>query len=521
MKKKLPIGIQTFKDIRGENYCYIDKSEHAYNLIEGGRYYFLSRPRRFGKSLFLDTLSEIFKGSRELFEGLYIYEKWDWGTTYPVIKINFNTGNFSTKENILKSVVFQLTSNMKTQGVECDNNGEDYFIGFRELIEKVYEKYNRKVVVLVDEYDKPILDNVADKEMAISARKILRSFYSAIKASDEFLKFVFVTGVSKFSKMNLFSELNNLEDITIDSNYATITGYTHNDLQKTFSEYLEGVDLEKVKKWYNGYNYFGESIYNPFDILLFISKGCEFKNYWWETGNPNFLIEKLKEQNYYIPDLENIIVGEETLNTFDVEKIDAAALLWQTGYLTFDKKIVDDITSGITYKMKIPNLEIQLSLNTLFMDYLTNLGHEKIRIQTNLKTAFVNKDFETFKKSLTTLFASIPYTNYVNNTISNFEGYYSSVVFTCLASLGFDIITEDATNRDRIDMTLKIPDAFVIMEFKVDKKEAALSQIHLKKYYEKYLSAGRDIFLVGISFDSKKKNVAAFEWEKVIPVDNV
>ncbi len=515
MKKKLPIGIQTFEKIIDGNYCYVDKTGIANTLIENGSYYFLSRPRRFGKSLFLDTLAEIFEGNKELFEGLAIYDKWDWDTKYPVIRISFGSGDFGTADSIKKQIYGIIERSCIEFDIPTDEVDKQRGIGdtFYNLIAALYSKFKYKVVILIDEYDKPILDNITNREQATSARDILKNFYSAIKDCDRYIRFVFITGVSKFSKMNLFSGLNNLEDITINEEYGTITGYTHNDLQAVFGEHLKGVDLEKVKRWYNGYNYFSEPIYNPFDILLFISNKCEFNNYWWESGNPGFLIEKLKEQKYYIPDLEEITVSRETLNAFDVDNIDLVALLWQTGYLTFDKKI--EFAGGMQYKMRIPNFEIQASLNSLFADYLTNIKAEKSKKQLSLYQNILDNDFNSFKETLTSLFASIPYNNYANNIIANYEGYYSSVVFTFLASLGFDIISEDTTSKERIDLTLKTENSIVIIEFKVDSKEKPIEQIKIKKYYDKYLNENKDIYLVGVNFCSEEKNISDFLWEKM------
>jgi len=435
-RKKLPIGIQTFRDIRDpkENYVYIDKTGIAYQMIENGKYYFLSRPRRFGKSLLLSTLSEIFKGNKEYFEGLYIYDKWNWEESFPVILINLGSGNYNTTDSINMSIIRVLDRNCILLDIDrdkCYSKNPGFYLG--ELIFHVYEKYHKKVVVLIDEYDKPVLDNIDNKDLSISARSILRSFYSAIKDNDQYLRFVFLTGVSKFSKLNLFSGLNNLEDITIDDRFATITGYTHDDLKEKFSDYTDGVDLEKVKKWYNGYNYFGEPVYNPFDILLFFSKGGEYNNYWWETGNPSFLIEILKQGKHYLPDLENIEVSREVLNAFDVGQIDIVALLWQTGYLTFDKKV--QLLDEVNYKLKVPNLEIQKSLNALFFNYLTNLDRGYGAKKRQFIGSLLENNFNVFQQELKSLFAAIPYDNYVNNNISVYEGYYASVIFAFLSSL--------------------------------------------------------------------------------------
>ncbi len=512
--KKLPIGITTFQDIRDpkENYIYIDKTDLMYDLVNNGKYYFLSRPRRFGKSLFVDTLSDLFGAKKELFEGLHIYNKYDWNEKYPVIKLDFNDGDLKTESGIKKQIHNLLKSNQKHLGVECEDI-DDVSGCFKELIEKTYEKYNQKVVILIDEYDKPILDNINDKEMALIARNILRVFYGVIKGSDKYLKFVFMTGVSKFSKMNLFSGLNNIQDITVMGKYATICGYTHKDVKHHFNEHLKGVDLEELKNWYNGYNYLGTPVYNPYDILLFISNSCEYRNYWWDTGNPSFLIEKLKESSYSIPELESIVVGEETLNSFDIEYIDLIALLWQTGYLTFDEKILN-FDNTYLYKMKLPNKEIQLSLNTLFLKFLTNETTTLIKTKSKLNQD-ITTDLDNLESSLKSLFASIANNNYVKNNMANYEGYYATIVYTYLVSLGYECIPEDVTNIGRIDLTIKLPNRIVIVEFKMDIKETALKQIKEKKYFEKYTSDKKDIFIVGICFDSKEKNITQFEWEKV------
>ncbi|MEA2099242.1 MAG: AAA family ATPase, partial [Campylobacterota bacterium] len=346
------------------------------------------------------------------------------------------------------------------------------------------------------------------------ARDSLRVFYTVMKDQDQYIKFVFMTGVSKFSKMNLFSGLNNLQDITTMQKYSTICGYTHKDIQTTFKQHLEDVDLEKLKEWYNGYNYFGDAVYNPYDILLFISNDCIYKNYWWGTGNPRFLIEKLKTSHYNIPQLENIITNDETLNSFDIEYIDFVALLWQTGYLTFDKKILN-FDDTYLYKLKVPNREIQSSLNMLFLNYLTNRPEDIIENKSKIFYD-IDSDIQNLETTLRTLFASIPYNNYVKNELAHYEGYYATVVYAYLVSLGFPCVAEDVTNKGRIDLTIKLPNRIVIIEFKVDMKEKALKQIKEKKYYEKYKNDNKEIFIVGICFSSEDKNITEFEWEKII-----
>jgi len=509
--KKLPIGIQTFKNIIEEGYVYVDKTPFALKLIEsGGKYYFLSRPRRFGKSLFLTTLKEIFEGNRDLFKGLYIYERYDF-KPHPVIRISFGSGDYSNIESIFSEMRYMLKENMEDLGVSCENL-EDYKLCFKELIRRASKKHREKVVILIDEYDKPILDNILNKDRAREARDILKNFYSVIKDMDEFIRFVFITGVSKFSKLNLFSGLNNLEDITVDTEYADICGYTQKDLETVFSDHLKGANMELISRWYNGYNYFGEKLYNPFDILLFISKKFEFRNYWWSTGSPSFLIDKLREENFYIPALEGARISEEELDAFDMDRIGLLTLFWQTGYLTFKERYTSS-TGRIRYTLTIPNLEVQYALNELFIDYLTGHYNRKLENEDNLIKALIEGDLEYLIESLRSIFASIPYQSYANNIISKYEGYYSSVVYAYLCALGYEVIPEDNTNRGRIDLTLKLPDKVVIIEFKVDSNEDPIEQIENKRYYEKYISINKPIYLLGIKFDSKERNI--LEWNMV------
>ncbi|NPA49074.1 MAG: AAA family ATPase, partial [Thermodesulfobacteria bacterium] len=293
--KKLPIGIQSFEKIRSDNFYYVDKTPFVKRLVErGSGYYFLSRPRRFGKSLFLDTLRQAFLARRELFQGLYLENNWDWSVKYPVIYISFGAGVIEDEEDLLRDIFFILERQQEELGITCKHL-DDYKNCFHELIIRTAEKYRQKVVVLVDEYDKPILDRIENKEIALKIREKLKNFYSVLKDADPYLKFVFITGVTKFSKVSLFSGLNNLKDITIHPEYATICGYTQSEFEHVFADRLKGLDLEEVKRWYNGYSWLGEPVYNPFDILLFLDFR-EFRPFWFETGTPTFLIKLLIEK---------------------------------------------------------------------------------------------------------------------------------------------------------------------------------------------------------------------------------
>ena len=512
--KKLPIGIQTFSKLRDlrANYVYVDKTESIFRLATEGEYYFLSRPRRFGKSVLLSTLHELFSGNKELFSGLYIEDKWDWDTSYPVIRISFGGGLYNTLENFNHQLTRIMADNQERLDIVCSPD-TDIITCFHELIKKSYQKYKQRVVILVDEYDKPILDHIRERELARQNRDYLKGFYGIIKDLDEYIKFVMITGVSKFAKMNLFSGLNNLEDITVDESYGTICGYTHKEVKRYFADYLPGVDISKLQEWYNGYNYFGDPVYNPFDILLFFAKNKEYRPYWWSTGNPSFLIDLLKEQTPYLPELENYIADDIILDSFDVDHIDIVALLWQTGYLTFAEKLEKFET--VYYKLKVPNREVQISLNSLFIDYLTNQRSEKMSFRSDLYNALLAGDVDTFDNTLKSLFAAIPYHNYANKIIEKYEGYYSSVVYAYLASLGIPMIAEDVTNKGRVDLSIHLSDKIYIIEFKVDQRGKALEQILNKGYHEKYLNNAKEIYLIGINFDYTEKNISDFAYEQL------
>ena len=505
--KKLPIGIHTFSKIIEDDYLYIDKTREAYEIICSYQYVFLSRPRRFGKTLFLTTLQSIFEGKKELFKGLYIYDKYDF-EVFPVIRIVFS-GVMSTKESLHDVINRNMRNN--EEDLQCERNEQlSSTERFAALIKNAATKYNKRVVILIDEYDKPILDNITNPEMRNYARDTLKGLYEHIKYNDEYVKFAFLTGVSKFSKVSIFSGLNNIVDISLYPQYGNICGYTQVDLETSFQPYLEGVDMEKVKRWYDGYNFLKDNVYNPFDILNFCATGHAYKNYWFESGSPSFLIKLIQEKNYYVPRLENVSVDEEQLGAFDIERINFEVLLYQSGYLTIDR--VFNVGSRTMYELKIPNLEVKTSLNDRIFNMITDYLQDGVSIQNDTYIALMKGDKDGVKDALYTLFASLPYQNYVNNNISIYEGFYASVVYAFFASLGVSLIGEDTTNRGRIDLTLNMEQKIYIIEFKVGSGDA-LQQIKEKKYFEKYRQQGKDIYLVGINFDKEKRNVSEFTWE--------
>jgi len=507
MLKKLPIGIQTFSKIREGNYLYIDKTKIAFDLINTYEYVFLSRPRRFGKSLFLDTLKNIFEGKKDFFKGLYIYDKWNWQEKYPVIKIDFAGGTVSDRDGLDIRIKYILNDNAERLGVTIDTDTDLPGI-FTNLIKKSFAKFNSKLVVLIDEYDKPILDNVENLQNAEKIRDGLKSLYSVLKEQDRNIKFVFLTGVSKFSRVSIFSGLNNIVDISIDSEFGNICGYTQHDIESEFSLYLKDVDMVKLKLWYNGYNFLGDKVYNPFDILLFIQKGKIYKNYWFETGTPGFLIKLIKKNHYFLPDFENLEVNESLINSFDIEDISIETIMFQTGYLTIKEEI--DSSFEIHYKLIFPNLEVKISFNSYLINHF-NKSSSNVALKSELYNIFESGNVTNLEPVIKRLFAGIAYNNFTKNEIESYEGFYASILYAHFAALGLEIIAEDVTNRGRIDLTVKLNSRVYIFEFKVI-DEDPLKQIKEKRYFEKYPG---EIFLIGIVFSKDERNISQFVWEKV------
>jgi hypothetical protein len=508
--KNLPLGISTLSKLLENNCVYVDKTEYAYNLTSQSGAFFLSRPRRFGKSLFVDTLKEIFEGNQKLFEGLYIHDKWDWSKKYPVIKFDFAEGMLKSRKDLdekINEILFLNETNLGVATVNKSISGR-----FAALIKGAREKYGERVVVLVDEYDKPILDNISELSIAKELRDGMKNLYSVLKSQDANLQFVFMTGVTKFSKVNLFSGLNQLSDITIDDQFSSICGYTDKDLEEYFSEHLSGTNPEEVRNWYNGYNWTGsESVYNPYDILLFLSKKFSFQNYWFETGTPTFLIELFRKNQYFLPDLENIEVFQRTLNSFEIESLHPITLLFQAGYLTIEKTFIE--REKLVYRLKIPNQEVRLALNDYFIEDYTGISADLKSRQDDLYNALSTGNIPSFEQHIRSLFAGIPWRNFTNNDLANFEGYYASVLYAFFASLNAQIIPEDITNRGQADMTILLGNHIYVMEIKVvdnhpEGNNQALQQIIQRNYAEKYRNReGMTVHELGLVFNKTERNL--------------
>ena len=447
--KKLSIGISDFKELIEGSYIYVDKTEYIHKLINSGKYYFLSRPRRFGKSLLISTVEYLFKGKKELFKGLYIQDKFNWEEVYPVIRIDFSK-DILKKEDYKKRVIQELEKNYINNGIEMLEKGEDEISLFEKLIITIYKSYGKQVVVLIDEYDKPILDLIEDIKQAEEVRKQLKAFYSVLKGLDKYIRFVLITGVSKFSKVSLFSGLNQLKDISLDTRYGNICGYTQNELEFYFKDYLQDLNLEEIKEWYNGYYFLQDTLYNPFDILLYLDTK-KFKNYWYETGKTEFLFKLLKNKDYQLPYLNKVYYTNEILDKFDLEYISIEALMFQTGYLTI--KEIKKIDEEEVYILDYPNKEVRQSFNRELLFYITN-EYQTDRTS-KLKIAILQENIEEIKHQLNIFFSSISYEILKN------EYVYQAAIYGLIYSTGFNIIIEDNTSKGRIDLTIIVNNSIV------------------------------------------------------------
>jgi hypothetical protein len=358
---KYPIGIQDFRKLREEGYLYVDKTEHIHDILSGSRYLFLSRPRRFGKSLLLSTLNELYSGSQELFEGLWIEDKWDWAQINPVIWLRFSQIDYQ-KKGLYDALFEEIQRIARSLGIVL--SGATLKDCFNELIGAAHRKYKHKTVLLIDEYDKPIIDFLDAVPQALENRNTLKHLYSVLKDNDSNLQTVFMTGVSAFSKLSIFSDLNNLDNLTFSPSAYTLLGITEGELNRFFPQQMAVADVGKMKRWYNGYSWGGsDRVYNPFSILLFFKEGQQYQNYWFETGTPTFLVKEMKQKQYY--DIEGTQASSADLSNFDIERLNPLTVLFQTGYLTIQKYVEEDLL----YTLDYPNLEVKHSLQQILSDW--------------------------------------------------------------------------------------------------------------------------------------------------------
>ena len=518
--KKMPLGIQTFRDIVEGGYVYVDKTQYIYNLINDASYYFLSRPRRFGKSLLLDTIAEAFGGDKELFKGLYIYDSDFSFDKLPVLRLDMSNISTETPEILKKGLLIDLVSRAKKEGFDIDYGIPSAI--FKALIEGLYEKYNKRVVVLIDEYDKPILDRISDVEIAEGNRDVLREFYGVLKSMDPYLRLTFITGVTKFTKTSVFSGLNNLWDITMTKKYANICGITKEDLRKHFNEHIEylvsldGFDsYERVNdgilEWYDGYSWDGETrVINPFSLLYFF---CEkkFSGFWYASGTPKFLLDLIKNRPDGYTGLNNIEMGEWELDTFDIRKMEAGPLLFQTGYLTV-KSVLPGQAPAV-YLLEVPNFEVRMAFNLHLLAEFTESGNALAgSAYRKIKESLVTGDLQNILITLRALFASIPYEIHMKH-----EYYYHSIFYAIMNLLGFDVDAEVSVSGGRIDAVLELDDKVYVMEFKYENcppdaspeekqklfgkaLDEGIKQIKDRGYTKKYLGSDKEIYQVTFAF---------------------
>ncbi|SFF05798.1 ATP-binding protein [Thermoflexibacter ruber] len=511
--KKLPLGVQDFKKIIEGNYLYVDKTAFIYQLINSASYLFMSRPRRFGKSLLISILQELFRGHKALFAGLWIEDKLAW-EAYPTIVIDFNT--MSYKE---KPLIDELSKQLLLQAKEYEITlkEDNYKHQFTELIRSLSKKYKKRVVVLVDEYDKALTDMLELPDRLDENRRTLKNFYSTIKSEDPYLHFVLLTGVSKFGKISIFSDLNNLLDLTLDQSLTCLFGYTQQELEHYFMPHLEQASkrlatplpdlLETIKYWYNGYSWDGKNtLYNPFSILSFFYH-ARFSNYWFDTGTPTFLTKLLKERKTPSYQLDNLLSDEMGVSYADPERIDAISLLFQTGYLTI--KEADWRAAPPALTLSYPNFEVKESFLKYLLAEYTNFRPNEIStdILARIKKAILGQDWEDFFDVLHAVFASVPYQIFKTE-----EAYFHSLTHVVLKLTDMVVFSEVVTNRGRMDMVLSTPTHIYIFEFKTKGTAGeALAQIIQQGYAERFATEGKEIALVGVVFDSENKGVK--EWE--------
>ena len=512
---KYPVGIQSFEKIRRDGYVYVDKTALIYQLVTQGSYYFLSRPRRFGKSLLISTLQAYFEGKRELFEGLAIagLEK-EW-TARPVLHLDMNTEKYADPESLNSILNRNL---LRWEELYGTGPGEDTFAGrFEGIVARAAQKTGHRVAILVDEYDKPLLQTFDKPELQEDYRNTLKAFYSVCKTQDRYIKLAFFTGVTKFSKVSVFSDLNNLKDISMDMRFVNLCGITDGELHACFDEPVEqlaaacGITKEecyaKLRLQYDGYHFHekAEGLYNPFSLLNTLDR-LEFRNYWFETGTPTFLVEVLKKNHYQLDNLTEELATADDLTGLDTAMENPVPLIYQSGYLTikgYEKEFK-------MYKLGYPNKEVEEGFAHFLMPFYTPVTRDR---QNFFIPNFV-KDLRTgnvegFMTRLQALFADGSY-----QVVGDMELYFQNCMAVIMKLLGFYVDVERHTSNGRIDIVVKTQDYIYVMELKLDDTvEAALRQIEEKGYALPYAADSRTLYKIGISFSTKTRRLE--DWRAV------
>ena len=516
--KELTSSIYSFEILRREGYLYIDKTEFIWKLISSvGESYFLSRPRRFGKSLTLSTLKAVFEGKKELFNGLAIYDKpYDW-KPYPVIHLDMNGRDFSTLEKMEDRFRQILLEQAEINGVDLPETSSDTM--FHSLIKTLHDR-DGDVVILLDEYDKPILNNIT-KENIRDYLAALKNFYSVIKEKSGMLRLAFITGVSKFCHVSLFSDLNNLTDITMDARFATMLGYTQTEFEANFADRIEEAEknqtlghadfLAKIKNWYDGFRFeeSAETVYNPVSLASFFVKGGKFNNYWFETGTPSFLLQLIKKQKFNLEETLRSPVSGFAFSAYEVDRVDALTMLVQTGYLTIDRAV--EYYGDTAYMLRFPNLEVKGAFEAHLAGSCSGLMVNQVKDSVyRLADKVTAGDVDGFMETMKVFFAKVPYNVHLKD-----ENNFQLLFFSIFMLLGISIKAESNTNNGRIDAVACNEDFVFVFEFKLNKTaEIALQQIKERDYYRGYMKSGKTIFLVGVNFDPEAGQIASWTYEK-------
>jgi hypothetical protein len=518
MKQKLPVGIQDFVKIREEAYVYVDKTAHIHRLLTGsGGAFFLSRPRRFGKSLLCSTLAAIFEGRRELFTGLAIDGlTWEW-KIHPVIRIDLNPGRYEEGvRNLDVQLHTALSDAAETEGLEL--YGETLEAQFGNLIKDMRKQRGQKAAVIIDEYDKPLLSTIDNTELHKKMRIALKGFYAVLKSYDRYLRFVFLTGVTKFSQVSVFSELNNLTDISLNPDYCDICGITQNELETKFRPEIDEIVrykgtseseyLSKLKRFYNGYRFSKNpnTVYNTFGLLYHFNNHGEFETYWFSTGTPTFLIKLIEAQKVDILGLENMSMTFTELQKFNVDNMDSVAVLYQSGYLT----IVGYNDEFGEYILDYPNEEVRAAFANALLEQYVHVSTQDVNaLSVRLPKALVQGDIDGAMNELIPFLAAIPYDLAIRQ-----EKYYQTVIHLIFRMLGLYCRSEVKTAAGRIDTLVETGDYIYCFEFKLDGTvEEALRQIDDKEYLLPWKNTNQKIIKVGVSFDSEKRNIG--KWKAV------
>ena len=442
-----------------------------------------------------------------------MHGRWDWSVRHPVLRLSFGSGHFAEPGYLHKDAMAQLDAVERRAGLRSDYDAAPP--RFRQVIEALHERSGRRVVVLVDEYDKPILDALDEPQVARANRDYLRGLYAVIKESDPHVEFTLLTGVSKFSKVSLFSGLNNLTDITLDPAQSTVCGYTEADLDAVFAPELPGLDRAAIRDSYNGYSWSGEErVYNPFDLLL-LFRLREFRAHWFETGSPSFLVDTLVEREVPALTLDRMVASDALLSAFDVGDIATEALLFQTGYLTI--RGVDRRRGRTLYRLGYPNREVRQSLNESLLARLAGRSPERIDQADRLADLLEANDWEGLRALLRAIFAGIPYQWHTRNDIADYEGYYASVVYSLFAMSGLDVSAEDSSSRGRADMAVRTNGGVYLIEFKVAERTspgAAMAQLRERGYADRYRHLGRPIHLIAVEFSRETRDLVALEVQR-------